>query len=956
MLRSRKPHLVTAVATAALVIASAAHSADSQAPSREFTLKVLPLLKEKCFACHGDDPQKIKADLNLLTREGMLKGGENSKKVLVPGKAEESDLYISTTWKNPDLEMPPKENDRLKPEQIELVKAWINAGAPWPSEAEQKKHREEEWSVASTKDGVIIKTSGGLADQWTYRRYKPEDVWAFRPVKKPQLDSNALAKPVDHFISGKLAKAGQKPAAKADPRTLIRRGSFDLTGLPPTPEEVAAFESAWKRDSQTAWGSLIDRLLTSPHYGERWAQHWFDVTRYADTGGMANDYERSNMWRYRDWVIRALNDDMPYNEFTRLQLAGDELAAQVALKRLGGDEQKLAKTRQKGDYTENEARMIVATGFLRMGPWDNAMVTDEEARQIYLDDLVNVVGQTFLSTTMRCFKCHDHKFDPLPTRDYYRLYAALAGTQMAERPLRFLTEENRDGFDENKAFVQRMLDFARKEKGSLEDQREEAAKAWYAEHKLPYKNAEARKNDPDEMKPPRNVGMDYVAEGQLKVREQDEWIWERALERFEPMVQGVYDGAPGKKAWNAARKLRMPDAINVSWKPKNFIYNGGALSAPGAEVQPGVLSALEVPVRNTETDPYLLPENVQERRLALANWITDPRNPLATRSIVNRVWQHHFGKPLAGNPNNFGAKGGKPTHPELLDWLTADFVEHGWTLKRLHKLIMMSDAYQMASAHPQLDKLRESDPNNDLLAFFPTRRLTAEELRDAMLAVTGELNPVMGGLPVCPEINMEVALQPRMIQFSLAPSYQPSPTPNERNRRSVYAYRVRGQADPFLEVFNQPNPNESCENRDAASVSPQAFSMLNSDLMTDRSIAFALRLEKEARSATDQVRRAFEHALGRAPNAEEQNRMTAYLGEMKEYHAKAKPEAVTYPTSVTRSLVEEFSGKKFEYVEILPIFEDYTPDKKAADVSASTRALADLCLLLFNSHEFAHIY
>jgi len=421
------------------------------------------------------------------------------------------------------------------------------------------------------------------------------------------------------------------------------------------------------------------------------------------------------------------------------------------------------------------------------------------------------------------------------------------------------------------------------------------------------------------------------------------------------MVQGVYDGAPGKKAWNAARKLRMPDAINVLWKPKSFIYNGGALSAPGAEVQPGVLSAIEVPVRNKETDPYLLPENVQERRLALANWIVDPRNPLSTRSIVNRVWQHHFGKPLAANPNNFGAKGGKPTHPELLDWLTADFVEHGWTLKRLHKLIMMSDSYQMASAHPQLDKLRESDPNNDLLAYFPARRLTAEELRDAMLAVTGELNPAMGGLPVCPEINMEVALQPRMIQFSLAPSYQPSPTPNERNRRSVYAYRVRGQADPFLEVFNQPNPNESCENRDAASVSPQAFSMLNSDLMTDRSIAFALRLEKETKSVKDQVRRAFEHALGRVPTAEEQKRMTAYLGEMQKYHAKAKPEPVKYPTSVTRSLVEEFSGKKFEYEEILPIFEHYTPDRKAADINANTRALADLCLLLFNSHEFTYL-
>ncbi|HAV64030.1 MAG TPA: hypothetical protein DCY13_16895, partial [Verrucomicrobiales bacterium] len=326
-----------------------------EAASRHFTLKVLPLLKAKCFACHGDDPAKIKGDLNMLTREGLLKGGEYSQKVLVPGKAEESDLYIAVTWKNSDLEMPPKENDRLMPGQIEIVKAWINAGAPWPSEAEQKKHREAEWSIATTEDGVIIPTSGGLADEWTYRRYKPEEVWAFQPVKKPgvnkgmgtkESDSKQPTKnssvpiplspsPIDAFVNAKLAKAGHQPAPPADPRTLIRRATFDLLGLPPKPEEIAAFEAAWKKDSAKAWSDLIDRLLASPHYGERQAQHWFDVTRYADTGGMANDFERSNMWRYRDWVIRAFNDDKPYDRFVMEQIAGDQLADRAALERLG---------------------------------------------------------------------------------------------------------------------------------------------------------------------------------------------------------------------------------------------------------------------------------------------------------------------------------------------------------------------------------------------------------------------------------------------------------------------------------------------------------------------------------------------------------------------------------------------------------------------------------------------
>ncbi|MEO6788501.1 MAG: DUF1549 and DUF1553 domain-containing protein, partial [Chthoniobacteraceae bacterium] len=825
---------------------------------------------------------------------------------------------VAITWKDKDLEMPPKENDRLTPGQIELVKAWINEGAPWPSEAEQKKLREAEWAITSTEDGVIVKTSGGLADAWTYRRYKQEDLWGFQPVKKPEIKDATATNPVDHFIAAKLAKAGVSPAPQADPRTLIRRATFDLLGLPPTPDEVDAFLGAWKNDAAKAWSGLIDRLLASPHYGERWAQHWLDVTRYADTGGMANDFERSNMWRYRDYVIRAFNSDKPYNQFVVEQLAGDQLADASARQRLGDDEAKVAKIRKTGDYTPAETEQIIATGYLRMGPWDNAMVKDEEARQIYRDDLVNNIGQTYLSTTLRCFKCHDHKFDPLPTRDYYRIYSAISGTQMAERPLRFLPEEKRDGFEEGKVFVARMLAFASGEKDKIVDKRETAAREWFKEHNLEYKDENARKNLPDEQKPPRAVGLDYIAEGQLKVREQDEWIWERASERYEPMVQSVFDGPDPKLNFKSARNLRMPDVINVNWRPETHILTGGSIEAPGEKVQPGVLSAIHLGVEGAQDDPYVLPEDLTNRRLGLAKWIADARNPLTTRSIVNRVWQYHFGKAIVGTPNNFGVKGAKPTHPELLDWLTADFVEHGWTLKRLHKLIMMSQAYQMDARHPDSEKLRNDDPNNDLLAYFPNRRLTAEELRDAMLRVTGELNPALGGLPVMPEMNMEVALQPRKIQFSLAPAYQPSRTPEERNRRSIYAYRVRGQADPFLEVFNQPNPNESCDLRDSAAVSPQAFTMLNSDLITDRSIAFALRVEKEAATVEKQVGRAFELALNRSPTDVELQHMSAYVRKMQDYYRGVKVMPVTYPTMVTRSFVEEFSGKSFEYEEILP--------------------------------------
>lgn len=269
---------------------------------------------------------------------------------------------------------------------------------------------------------------------------------------------------------------------------------------------------------------------------------------------------------------------------------------------------------------------------------------------------------------------------------------------------------------------------------------------------------------------------------------------------------------------------------------------------------------------------------------------------------------------------------------------------------------MTSQAYQQSSRHPAIDALNVEDPSNDLIAYFPVRRLTAEELRDGMLAITGELNRDLGGLPVKPEINMEVALQPRMIQFSIAPAYQPSRTPRERNRRSIYAYRVRGQADPFLEVFNQPNPNESCEARHAASVSPQAFTLLNSDLMTDRAIALALRIQSEESTLENRIERGFRLVFGRGPRLEERKRMMTYVAAMEEYHSEVEPLPVVYPTAITRSLVEEFTGKPFEYREILPVFEDYLPDVKAADVSAETRALADLCLLLFNSSEFLYVY
>ena len=923
--------------------------------ARLFALKVFPLLKEKCFACHGEDPGKVEGNLNLLTREGMLRGGESSQRVLVAGNPARSDLYRAITWEDEELEMPPKANDRLSEVQIAQVREWIAVGAPWPDKDVRHRYLVAERAIAVTADGEIVGTSGGLSEEWTYRRYRPADLWALRPVARPAVPGDEH--PIDVFIDSRREEAGFEGAEQADPLTLVRRATYDLLGLPPTPHEVEIFRKAWREDQEKAWEALIDRLLGSPHYGERWAQHWMDVARYADTGGYSNDYERSNAWRYRDYVIRSFNEDKPYNRFVIEQLAGDELADASVRKRRGIRGDKLQQVRMNGNYTVEEREWLVATGFLRMGPWDNAMVKAPEARQIYLDDVVNAVGQTFLATNLRCAKCHDHKFDPIPTRDYYRFYAAFAGTQMAERKVPFLPEENLERFEEGRLQVRRLLSFATTRKNRIKEKQETAAKAWYAERNLQYKPEQQRRNLPDEQKPPRHVGLDHVDQGRLKVREQDEWIWTRRMERYEPMIQGVYNGPDLPQKGNRARKMRIAGAPDRSWRPESVIYSGGALEAPGETVSPGVLSGCGVSVEGSaDRDPYRIGEELEGRRLALAKWIADPRNPLTTRAIVNRIWQHHFGRGLAGNPNNFGAKGSRPTHPALLDWLAADFVEKGWTFKRVHRIIMTSRAYRQAGNHRDMKALRGKDPDNELLAYFPSRRLTAEELRDTLLMATGELNRTLGGLPVMPEINREVALAPRMIQFSIAPAWQPSRTPGERNRRTIYAYRVRGLPDPFLALFNQPNPNDSCEARHSAAVTPQAFTLLNSDVMTDRSIALALRLQREARGLERQIDLAFQLVLGRSADAVEQERVQAYVGDMRHYHRAHKIERDRFPTRVTRSLVEEFSGKPFDYEEILPIFENYVADRKPADVPPVTRALADLALLLFNSNEFLYLY
>ena len=907
----------------AILLASTPLVAEVSDGERLFAREVKPLLAAKCLACHGQNPTLLMGGLDLTAEASAHQGGQSGRPAVVPGKPDASLLYLALSGDGDTLVMPPKETDRLSPVELENVREWIVLGAPWLGEEEVR-----EIAAADTSaTGVRVATSGGQSDDWTQRLYKPENIWAFQAVSKPQVPQLAATNPIDAFHRARLVEAGVEPAPRAAKRDLLRRAVFDLTGLPPSPDQTRAFLSDSKPG---AWGRLVDRLLASPHYGEQWGRHWLDVARYADTAGNSNDYERSNAWRYRDYVVRSFNADKPYNQFVVEQLAGDEVSA-------------------------SDPELLVATGFLRMGPWGSAMVPKKMARQAYLDDVVHSVGQTFLSMPLRCAKCHDHKVDPIPIRDYYRVYAAFAGTQIAERPAEFLPEENLARFDNGRQLVTQLRDFATEHKEQLDAKIETAAREWFAERDLEYVPSAKRNELPDEEKPPRHHGLTPADEGRLKVRRQDEWIWNRRLERYEPIVQSVFNGpdyVPGN-----GRKLRMPAKIDADWRPDSTIFEGGSVYAPGEAVSPGVLSATQLPTKSAAaTGPFALPTSLAGRRTALAEWIVDERNPLTARSIVNRVWSYHFGKGLVATPNNLGGLGAKPSHPDLLDWLAADFVENGWSIKRLHRLIMTSEVYRLTSERADIDQVRTKDPQNLLLAYFVPRRLSAEELRDSVLRVSGELNPELGGVPAKPEINLEVALQPRMIQFSIAPAYQPSPTPAERNRRSIYAYRVRGQADPLMEVFNQPSPNDSCERRDASAVSPQALTMLNSDYMTKRSIAFALRLEREEANLASRIERAYEVAFARLPEPAMTAKFAQYVAAMEAHHRSSAPRAVSYPTRITRSLVEEFTGAPFEYEEWLPIYEDYSPDTQAWDVGSTTRALADFCLLLFNSNEFAYVY
>lgn len=900
--------------------------AKAESPTRAetealFDRSVLPLLKQRCTGCHGDDAKKVRGGLDLRSREGGLRGGDSGKAALVPGDPQRSPLYLAVISRDPERAMPPKESERLTAQEAETLRRWIAAGAPWPERGAAK------WDD-NAADGVMVATSGGRSPEWTGRKYRPEDLWAYRPVRRPALPAvEGATHPIDAFLQKELRGKGiEQRAEAADARTLLRRTAIDLTGLPPTAQQIDDFVRAAERRPDEALAAALDRLLESPQYGEQMARHWLDVVRYADTSGFSNDYERPAAWRYRDYVVRSFNADKRYDRFILEQLAGDELAA-------------------------DDPEMLIAVGFLRMGPWEQTgMSVAAVTRQFFLDDVTHGVGVTLLAQGLRCASCHDHKFDPIPTRDYYRVQAVFAATQFAERPAPFLPSENIAGFPVGRAVVEKRLAEATGARDQLRRKNEEASAAYLKQRGV------ARAADLPEAERPRKdrYGLTKLEESLFKIQQKRVEYFSRELGRYDPHAFSVYNGPANN--YVSIKAINPPPQQRLGMVPTVHILAGGALDSPADAVTPGVLSA--VAGSNDTVAPSdwnHLPEAMAVRRLALARWIASADNTLTARVIVNRVWQWHFGKGLVATPNNFGKMGKRPSNPELLDYLASWFVENGWSIKKLHRHIMTSAAYRQAATHPQMKRLQQIDPNNELLAYFPARRLAAEEMRDSMLAISGELNPEMGGPGVFPEINWEVALQPRHTMGTVAPAYQPSPQAAQRHRRTLYAFRYRTLADPVQEVFNRPGSETSCERRDETIVAPQAFALFNSAFAHGRALHLAARLARETPDLGQQIQRAFRLCYGREPGIDEVAECREHLARMTDYHAKLEPVRTELPTWVRRKMVEEMTGEEFEWTEELDTMRDYQRDLQPWDVDARTRALAELCLVLFNSNEFLSV-
>ncbi len=752
-----------------------------------FEKHVRPLLEAKCVKCHGENKQE--GELRLDSRASVLKGGENGP-AIVAGAPGTSLLIEAVNYES--LEMPP--GGKLSPREIEHLTAWIAAGAAWPDGADHLRDASEAITDAD--------------QQW----------WAFQPLKRPDIPRDAgdgwSQSPVDQFVRHRLSQADMHPAPRADEVALIRRLYFDLIGLPPTPEEIDAFLSD---DAPDAWKRLVEKLLADSRYGEHWARFWLDLVRYAESDGWKADGYRPHMWRYRDYVVGAFNEDKPYPRFVQEQLAGDEMP--------GDDPSALA-----------------AAGFLRLGIYE---YNQRDARAHWNDiinEITDVTGDVFLGMGIACARCHDHKFDPLLQKDYFQLRAFF-------EPLLW-RDSVTAGTDEKQAEWQRRQAAWDEATQDLRTQLDALTRPYQDRvrdtvfEKFPLE-IQACITKPPEARTSWDHQMAYLMQRQVA----DEGGGPRKV--MPKDVQANYDRLKQKLAeFDELKPRPSPVVMTVADAPGEISPTIIPQGSSGTAVGPGFLSVLanEPPSAELGIVPQ---EDSSGRRSALAAWIGRADNPLTTRVIVNRIWQQHFGKGIVATTNDFGHLGRRPTHPELLDWLTVAFVERGWSIKHLHRLILTSATWQQSAHHPRATEYQQRDPAGDLLWRAPVRRLKAEQIRDAMLTATGELERGFGG----PSVDSTSC------------------------RRSLYVKVYRNTPDEFLHAFDMANALKSVAARIPTTTPTQSLLMINGGYTLARAQVLSTRLiENEQTPSADLLKQAFRRTWGRWPSDSELAQALEFLG------------------------------------------------------------------------------
>jgi len=759
------------LAVPALLLSMLCQGAHGQAVS--FSRDVQPILAARCYACHG--PDEAEAGLGLHEREAAFAELDSGEAAIVAGRPDESALLARVSSEDADLRMPP-EGEALSAEEIAILKAWIEAGAEW------EKH------------------------------------WAFVPLQHlepPKVNgTDWVTNPIDAFVLSRLEANELSPQSPADKRTLARRVYYDVTGLPPTPAELAEYLADERPD---AYERLVDRLLASPRYGEKWARHWLDVVRYAETNSFERDAVKPYVWKYRDYVIRSLNDDKPYDQFVIEQLAGDEL-------------------------DEVTTDSITATGYYRLGTWDDEPADPLQSRYDDLDNIVSTTGQGFLGLTVGCARCHDHKIDPFPQTNYYGLLSFFADVTP------FALPNHRD------AKLHSLWDLSppeeklrREELSSTIRELQKSGRVIEQQVIKRMDAADQRRTETKERQKVLDEKLDQFFEGDEKQQ------YGKIASANTAAKAAIAEIPAAEYVLSLAKCNPRPDATHVMMRG-----NPHVLGDPVEPCFPDLFSSA----------PPEIPEVAEGarsagRRRVLAEWIASPENMLTSRVIVNRVWQHHFGRGIVRSANNFGQLGTPPTHPQLLDWLAGWFTDEGWSLKTLHRLILMSSTYRMSSQAEEA--ALAADPDNDLFWRFNMRRLSAEEIRDSVLLVSGQLNEQMYGPSVYPKLSEEVL----HTQSEPGKGWNTSQPFQEAARRSIYIHIKRSLIPPELAMFDFPETDTSCEARFVTTLPAQALNLLHGEFLQTSAGQLADRVKQEAGEELEaQVAHTLRLTLSREPDRE----------------------------------------------------------------------------------------